>query len=430
MLHRYVQGRGLFPLILLFLPVSSAQAGVQDEKKTPPNEPLTRAQAVGRALEANPLLASFGREIEAARARRLQADGFEPPTLSWDFDEADRLSSPGRFGNQILGIEQSFEPVAARRARKEATAIGINAAEALLERAQYRVRARTQKAFDEALKSRRESALLERMAGLAGESVEFSRVRFRSGAASYVDFLRLRLRREQLQNEQRITEVNEAAALRELGALLGYGDALPAIWGDLESLDPVPEASAVLAGAEQRIPTLRVFEERRREAEKHYETARAGRFPEITVGIGRQRLYDDVSDYAWAGRLALRLPIPGSDLQQGREAEARAEMDRSGDRARAQYLTVKSSLGRRLDEAKTLERRVGDFRKLLLPDAEDQLKAAQQDYRVGRIDALSLTDVFATYVDIHREYLDALLRLRAAIADLQTLGEDLWELEQ
>ncbi|BAU49695.1 hypothetical protein SVA_3147 [Sulfurifustis variabilis] len=419
---------GLCALTLLSVPPSAA-GEVRGSGAAVSAEALTREQAVEQALAANPTLKAFGRELEAARARRLQADGFDPPTFFWDFEEAERLGSPSRFGNQVLGVEQSIEWFGVRRARKEAATFGVDAAEALLERARSRIAARTHKAFDEVLQARAAGELLERMTTLAGEAVELARARFRSGTASYVDFLRLRLRREQLQNERRTVLVAETAARRELNGLLGRSGEAITLQGELTETAPLPEVSPYLADAEQKAPTLRLLEYRRAEAAKRYEAARGGRLPEFTLGLGRERLYDGAADYAWAGRLGLRLPLPGSDRQQGREAEALAELNRTAELGRAQRLAVQTRLGQRLDEAAVLAQRVEDYRKVLLPDAADQLKAAQQDYRVGRIDALGLIDVFNTYVEIQRDYLETLARLRAAAADLAGFGEDLWEVE-
>lgn len=428
MLHRGHLVWALWALTLFSVPPAAAgEAHGPDAAFS--GEALTREQAVAQALATNPTLKAFERELEAARARRLQADGFDPPTFFWDFEEAERLGSPSRFGNQVLGVEQNIEWFGVRRARKEAAALGVDAAEALLDRARSRIAARTRKAFDEVLQARAAVELLERMTTLAGEAVELARARFRTGAASYVDFLRLRLRREQLQNERRTVLVAEAAARRELNGLLGRtGDTIK-VQGELRETERLPEASSYLADAERRVPTLKLLEYRRAEAAKRYEAARAGRLPELSLGLGRERLYDGASDYAWAGRVGLRLPFPGSDRQQGLEAEALAEMNRVADLGQAQRLAVQTRLGQRLDEAAALAERVEDFRKVLLADAEDQLKAAQQEYRVGRIDALGLIDVFNTYVEIRRDYLETLTRLRAATADLAGFGEDLWEVE-
>lgn len=428
MFNRDVSRLGVIALALMFHTVSvSAMAGEPVDSFA--NNTVTREQAVARALAVNPVLKAFERGIEAARARRLQADGFEPPTVFWEFEGAQSLGRPSRFGSQVFGIEQTIEWFGVRSARKDAAAFGVQAAEALLERARQRIAARTGKSFDQVLQANAVAELLGRAAALAAEAVDVAQARFRSGASSYVDFLRLRLRREQLQNEQRSAEVRAATAQRELNALLGRVGAKIVLQGDLEST-VTSLTAAFLGEAEGRVPTLKFLEYRLAEVTKRYETSRSGRYPEFTLGAGRQRLFEaGVSDYAWAGQVGLRFPLPGSDRQQGIEAEALAELYAHKDRAQAQRLVVQARLHQRLDEAAAAAQRVEDFRKTLLPDTEDQLKAAQQDYRVRRIDALGLVDVFSTYVEVRRDYLAALAELRATATDLKTYGEDLWELE-
>ena len=426
MFIRAVSRLGAVALALLFTATSHAAATAAESSAS---KVLTREQAVAQALAANPTLKAFERELEAARARRLQADGFEAPTVFWEFEEAQPISRPSRFGSQVVGVEQTIEWFGVRGARKEAAAFGVQAAEALLQRARQRVAARTRKAFDEALQANAIAELLKDAAARAAEAVDLAQARFRSGASSYVDFLRLRLRREQLQNERRSAEVRAAAARRELNALLGRTDAEVTLQGDLEAT-VTPPAPEYLRDSEALVPTLKFLEYRIAEATKRHEAARKERYPEITLGVGRQRLHEaGVSDYAWAGQIGLRFPLPGSDRQQGIEAEALAELYARKDRAQAQRLAVQARLRQRLDEAAAVAQRVEDFRKILLPDTEDQLKAAQQDYRVRRIDALGLVDVFNTYVEVRRDYLAALAELRAATTDLETYGEDLWELE-
>lgn len=171
MLHRGHLVWALWALTLFSVPPAAAgEAHGPDAAFS--GEALTREQAVAQALATNPTLKAFERELEAARARRLQADGFDPPTFFWDFEEAERLGSPSRFGNQVLGVEQNIEWFGVRRARKEAAALGVDAAEALLDRARSRIAARTRKAFDEVLQARAAVELLERMTTLAGEAVE------------------------------------------------------------------------------------------------------------------------------------------------------------------------------------------------------------------------------------------------------------------
>ncbi len=134
------------------------------------------------------------------------------------------------------------------------------------------------------------------------------------------------------------------------------------------------------------------------------------------------------TDYAWAGHIGFKFPLPGSDRQRGREREAVAEAGAVRDRGHALRLQVFARLDQRFDEAEAFAAQVKRYRAAILPDVEDQRKAAQHDYRVRRIDALNLLDVYTTFLETHRSYLEALTRYRAAVTDLQTVGEDLWEI--
>ncbi len=390
---------------------------------------LTRVQAVRLALENNPQLQAAARRLEAARARRLQADGFEPPTVFWDVEEADG-GGPRRFGNQIYGIEQTVEWFSVRRARKQATGLGIEAATASLDRVRLRITAQTQKTFDQVLLADNTVRLLQQLVVLTGEAVGISRVRFKSGTGKYVDLLRTRIARQRLQNDLRDAKIAAAKARRLLGVLLGNDAGTLTVLGELRYQSLQLDRDAWLAKISQTGPTFILLKRRAEQADKVYAATRKARLPEVTVGLGRQRMYDGANtNYAWAGQLGLKFPLPGSDRQRGLEGEALAEAQAIQDRGHALRLRARARLWQRYDEAEALAAQLTSYNDAILPDSEDQLKAAQQEYRVRRIDALNLLDVYNTYLDTHRTYLNTLTRYRAALADLETLGEDLWEVE-
>ena len=93
-------------------------------------------------------------------------------------------------------------------------------------------------------------------------------------------------------------------------------------------------------------------------------------------------------------------------------------------------MRVDKLLRQRVEEATGLFAQARNYRDAVLPNAEDQLKAAQQEYRVRRIDALNLLDVYNTYLTIQRDYLESLANYRGALSDIDTLGEDLWEMTE
>jgi len=389
---------------------------------------ITRNQAVQRALENNPGLQATAQIVKGARARRLQADGFEPPSVFWDFEEADS-PRPSRAGNQIFGVEQSFDWPGVRQARKAAADFGIDAASAKLGRERLRLTARVQKIFDKALLTKAETQLLKRLVDLMNDAVDITRVRMKSGTGQYGDLLRVRIARQRLQNDFQVATTAANTTRRQLANLLGIFNELPAISGDLD-YKPIPvDRETLITRISEQGPTALLMRHRAQQAGSRVQAARQGRFPEITVGLGRQRLFNGMTtDYTWAGQLRLKMPLPGSDRQNGLEDEAIAALHQTRNRAQDLRIQTVAQVQQRFDEAETLSEQIRNFKEAILPDAEDQLKAAQQDYRVRRIDALNLVDVYNTFLDTRRSYLGTLTQYRAAVTDLQTGGEDLWEL--
>ncbi|HEC13330.1 MAG TPA: TolC family protein [Acidiferrobacteraceae bacterium] len=390
---------------------------------------LNRETAVNLAIKNNPSLLGARQKVVAARARRLQADGFESPSVTWEWEEARQLDKPGQFGNQIYGVEQSLEWPVLRHRRKQAADLGIDAAAARSERRRLQIIAQVNKAFDQVLLTDAVYDLLQEMARRTAEAVDISRVRVKGGTGKYVDLLRTRIARERLQNEARDTKVRLAAAHRQLNILLG-SDRAYTIKGELTFGALSVGQRDWFARAQQQGPTALLIQHRIAQSKKEIDVARANRFPELTLGLGRQRLRDNTrNEYAWAGVIGLKFPIPGTDRQRGLENEARASANAVQYTAQTLQYETQARLQQRIDEAITLETQIENYRDRILPDVDDQLKAARQEYSVRRIDALNLLDVYTTYLETRRSYLQALVRYRAAQTDLDTLGEDLWEVD-
>ncbi|HEB59406.1 MAG TPA: TolC family protein [Gammaproteobacteria bacterium] len=390
---------------------------------------LSRTQAVEQALAQNPQLHALGRQVEAAEGRRLQADGFESPTIYWEFEEADSLSGSD-IGSQVFGIEQSIEWFGVRSARKKAADFGIAAARALVERGRKRLAARVRKAYDQVLQAHEVQRLLRAVLQLTDEAVAISRTRFKAGAGQYVDVMRTRLRQSQLRNALRDAATEVSRNERQLARLLGHEGAPLKLSDRLVYEAVVLDPQTWLDQLAAQSPSLHLLQGLIRQAEAEHQAVRAGRGPAFNIGIGRQRVLDNGNRTdSWAGSVSVSMPLPGSDRQDGLEAEALARFYTISDQATARRLHIDASFRQRLDEAYALDAQLRQFRESILPDADDQLKAAQQAYRVRSIDALNLLDVFATYTEARRGYLEVLVRYRAAITDLETLGEDLWEVE-
>ena len=387
---------------------------------------LTLEQALELARASSLQIQAAQRELDAATARRQQTDGFEPLTVFHEWEESPTLN-PSRAGDRRLGVEQDIDWPGKRTRRKQAADLDIAANEALLERAQLRTAAQVRKSFDQTLAGGEIVRLLTTAVERLREAVALSRVRFQSGAGQYLDVLRTQVALQRAQNELREAELAQRESARRLNILLGRSGTPVQPVGLLTAPElPPPRAEASANG-----PTFALAERRSAQAQRQAQAARAGRYPDFRLSLARQRLTGiDSSEDAWAGGIGLRLPLPGSDRQRGLEAEALASARAIQDRNRALTLTAQARLQQRYDEAAALAAQMRTYREAILPDVDDQLKAAQQEYRVRRIDALNLLDVYNTYLSTQRGYIEALARYRSTLIDIETQGEDLWEITE
>ncbi len=432
----------LWVLVLMCIPFMSLAEQPRTEKfgKTnigtlgvtlaPSRLVLSREQAVQLALQANPNVRLSAQQIAAAKARRLQAGGLDSPTLFWEWEEVKRFS-PSQFGNQVIGIEQSLKWFGVRKARKRAADIGISVFQANQLRVQQRTIARIHKAFDQVLLAQENVTLVKNILRRVEEAVVITRARFRSGNAQYIDVLRTRISLQRLQNLLREATLAESRNLRHFNLLLGRPENTSVeLRGKLDFRPETFIPKAVLDRIDNEGPSIVLLQRRIDQARQNYRVQRKNRAPEVTLSLGRQRLFDNNNiDYAWAGQVSLKFPFPGSDRQRGLEQEAQVMVETARNRTRALLAQIRSRLRQRIDEANTLSTQLLSFREKTLLDADDQLKAARQAYSVRRIDALNLVDVYRTYLETRKNYYTLLVRYRSASIDIKTNGEDLWEIE-
>ena len=68
--------------------------------------------------------------------------------------------------------------------------------------------------------------------------------------------------------------------------------------------------------------------------------------------------------------------------------------------------------------ARSTERQVQQFDRVLLADAADAIRTAIQNYKAGQIDGLELFETLRTFRSIELEYIRALLNYELALTDL------------
>jgi outer membrane protein TolC len=359
----------------------------------------------------SPALAGAG---QRTRAAKLNAEGvrrFEDPKVVFGgavFSE--QGMKPSEEGNLIYGVEQKLpimgkETAARRRAEAEA---GVEAA-------------RAEAVFQE---SRRNLAQALFAAALARRTVELERAdhqslaaslaaaesRYRSGADSSVDVLRLQSEQARHLSEMQTAEQRLAAAQAGVNRWLGRAPETPLpAWALPDVAAPVPFSPALVRLATQAAPRLRVLDRERQVAEAALTASRRQRRPDLGLGVEGRQYTGDGGFRQGMFTVSLNLPWFNRDRYQRDIQRDEARLRAAGDDAADLEVALRDEIFRLTTEIASARREALNFREEILPRSDAAQRAALSAWSSGRG---SLTDV----LDTRRAWIEAQLEEARAIA--------------
>jgi len=184
--------------------------------------------------------------------------------------------------------------------------------------------------------------------------------------------------------------------------------------GELSAVVPAVDGTALLQN-----PDLRATRANRERAELEWWRARLEPLPDVTFGVsgGRDAALDE-------NLLEFRvsLPLPLFDRGQGRKRETRA----LAEMARYDLTAAEQRLARDFAVTEARLRAAGEqvetYRTRILPKAEEALKLVRGGFEAGKFGFLDLVDTQRTLAEARLAYLDKLLELNLAGADLEALA--------
>jgi len=406
--------RRLAGLLLAAVMVAGA-AGA--EERLPPAHEIT----IDQALELARLQAP---DLAVARARVGEAAGAVDEANVWRFNpELEAESGPRRGPAETttdwsVGARQWFETGGRRHLRIEAAHAGLEAEEARAATSRRLVLHGVATAFVEALYWQERAALARENTRIMEEIARVARRRHEVGQTGGLEesLSSLSLERARISEAQALAALDrEQARLMILLGLEASGEIAPR--GNLREigLRPVPES---MPDIEQR-PELKALAAEIRRAESEYELGRAGRWPNLALGVswGREEEADLVH-----GHLGVALPI--FDRGQGKAALARsrrlrieAQLESARQRASSELERARKVCGRLSTAARRFEERG-------LPDLERSAQLTTANYDAGAIPLTELLVVQRELVRARIDYTDLLLGAATSRIDLAAgLGE-------
>ncbi|MNS04990.1 Cobalt-zinc-cadmium resistance protein CzcC precursor [compost metagenome] len=376
--------------------------------------PLAMPEAVQLALHQNPEVRAAERQIEAARAREVQAATLPNPNLSLVIDQVPVMSPAA--GNYMAGISQPLLLGGQREARIEAAAVERELAEIERDVLVNDLAAEVRKTFAQVLFA--QEAL--RQARVNFESAQTllsaTRKRLRAGEVPRVEELRAEVEASRAQRDVDAANAQLQSSRALLNVLMGRTAQSPLALAPLAEgqVRTLPDANPLVELALSRRVELRQAELAiRREALQRRVAQTA-----MWTGTELSVLAGAVSGLTPGFTANLTVPIP-LYRQQGEIAEAEANRARAEARRDALRNRITLEVEQAYRDAEVDARQVVAFRQTYVPQAERLADNARRRFEAGEGSGLEVIEARRALRESIAEYHQALLAYRQAITRLE-----------
>lgn len=395
-----------------------AAPGVLAPAPAPPA--LTLETALRLALTHNPELRAATARVEAATGRADQARRWPNPELELAAEDwpADR----GGFSDakQTLGVAQTLPFPGKKQLDRAIGTAAVRATEAELDLRRRELSREVKIAFFQVLAAQELVRVAGQLAQVAEAAARVARRRVEAGAAAEQEQLRAEIALEQARAEQAGFERDLAVARQSLATRIGRPDLgdVPVVGALTDPVDPARFADAPEDWLASH-PALVAARTGREQAALGWRRARLEPYPDVRLGVAGGR--ESSADGSAIIEFRVSLPLPIFDRAKGRQQEARA----TAALAEAEAVAVAQRLWHDWNTARqrwrTAAEQVAGYRERILPKAEQALRLVQRGFEEGKFGLLDLLDTQRTAAETRRAYVEKLLELHSARAELEAL---------
>lgn len=393
---------------------------------------LTMKNAVRLALQHNPELASFDKEIRALEGATLQAGLLRNPDLSVNVDNVGNMgvsqgggTPPGTSIKEnveqqdlIFRISQLIELGGKRAARVYAASLGQELAGKDFETKRLELIARVANTFMEVLAGQEQMRLAEESQQLAQKVVETVKRRVQAGKVPPIEETKagvaLSTTQIALGQAQR-----ELAAARQRLALI-WGDTSPRftrVMGNLELLTTLPNFEVLSEGV-----LASPMADRARKGIEHrkalLEVEQTRRVPNITIGGGMIKHWESGGT---TGIVGISMPLQFFDRNQGNVREAHHRLNKALDEQAATDLRLKTELVQAYETLSAVQNEITILRSEILPAARSAFEVTNKGYELGKFGFLEVLDAQRTLFQNRVLYVRALANHHRLVNEIERL---------
>jgi cobalt-zinc-cadmium efflux system outer membrane protein len=374
---------------------------------------LTLADAIAIALRTNPQLTAAERQVDAAKAREVQAAAWPNPNLSLNADEVP-LPTPIQ-GIYTAGISQPLlvgGQLEARKAAAKADTLMADIGVAILRRD---LTAQVKDTYMQLLYENAGVTLARTSRDTAALMAKATQRRLEVGEVARIDMLRADVELSRTEREVMTAENQVRQVAGKLNTLLGRPAQTAIGVADLPVVESprLPSASDLVAAALASRPEVRQAAAGIERESWQRRLAQTGIWTgtEANLAVGAIGGQFGVST-------SVRLPIPVY-RQQGEIAEADANRLRAEAQATALRNDITLDVEQAYRDAVVDADQVRLYRQSYLPQAERLVDLAQRRFAVGEGSGIEVMEARRAWRDVQAEYARALLAFRRAMVSLE-----------
>jgi outer membrane protein, heavy metal efflux system len=398
-------------LLVVTIPVEAAERAPRS---------ISLAQALQRALAANPRLTAAERDIGIASGLKVQAGALPNPELSFELDNA-LGSGPYkglRSAETNLQLSQLVELGGKREARLAAGEAGIGTAVWQRRATRLEVLSEVAIAFITVVSAQRRIEIFDEQISNLDQLIPLLQKRVQEGASSPAETLRAQVAADLFRVDRERAKTLLATARRDIAILMGdssprFGEAV----GRLASIGQPPSFQSVVQAIEAN-PQLMRWTAVTAQRNAELIIARLKAVPDVRLSAG-WRHFQDTNDNAV--RLGVSIPLPVFDQNTGNIIAAQETLAKTDAERAINKLVLISIAGRAYDALTGALAELKLLRTSVIPNARSASETIQSGYLQGRFTLLELLDVRGSVLQALLREQEALQNFHIAIATIEGL---------
>jgi outer membrane protein TolC len=381
-------------------------------------EGLTRAGAVSWALQYNPELAAFRQQHGIAAAGIVIA-------RTYPFNPILENRVQGNSGPQSATITNrvalehilllEVELRGQRTYRRQSASAALTRTDWEIAFQELSLAVRVLRAFDTFIYRQEKLQLIHDNIELNRRSLEQLRALRQAGKTlAQTDLILAETEEYAARAQVGSGQTSLSTAATELRRALGVVGVTLTVAGTLQWSDRPWDAEALIPEALDRRPDLHARQAALAEAEARLQLAIADRYGNPVIGPAYT--YDPTRIHLIGGQL--NFPIPLFNVHQGEIMQRRAERSQALLNVRQTDVAIRQDVVAALERLRSARTWAAFYRNEIIPQLENALKQMQSLLEQGQGDVLKLIDTRRKFISARDSYLDALLEVSQAQADL------------